>query len=118
MTERIPVTIKLTVGKDDDLIAWWRSIPQGKRQVLIKAAIREYVQHSHWRETKLEQIGEDTAWLREVIAELPTYMERLLSNTAIASPELSSAAVQPARSGQLSTDGVARREQRIASASW
>jgi hypothetical protein len=38
--ERVPLTAQLVVGKDDDLIDWLRSLPEGGRQRAICAILR------------------------------------------------------------------------------
>ncbi len=40
MTRRLTLTVKLTPGKDDDLIAWWLGLPLGCRQRYIKRLLR------------------------------------------------------------------------------
>ena len=116
---RITLTIKLTAGKDDDLIAWLASLPKGERQATAKQLLRDAVRRLHDDENRLVQIGEDTAWLRAALSEMPTWMEGLLSRVVV--PETSETAppnVKAARTGQLSTEGVTRREKRIAKATW
>jgi hypothetical protein len=40
MTRRLTLTLKLTPGKDDDLIAWWLNLPLGSRQGQVKRLLR------------------------------------------------------------------------------
>jgi hypothetical protein len=116
---RTTLTIKLTAGKDDDLIAWLASLPKGERQVTAKHLLRDAVRRLHDDENRLAQIGEDTAWLRAALSEMPTWMEGLLSRVAVAKDsETAPPNVKAVRTGQLSTEGVARREKRIAKATW
>jgi hypothetical protein len=119
---RIPVTIKLTAGKDDDLIDWLASLPKGTRQAVIKDMLREAVKRSRQEANSaalLTQIGQDTAWLRATLSEMPTWMEGVLSRLVVSqAPDSLQAEVKPTRTGQLSTAGVTRREKRIAKATW
>jgi hypothetical protein len=118
---RIPVTIKLTAGKDDDLIDWLASLPKGTRQAAIKNMLRDAVQRSRQEANSaalMAQIGQDTAWLRAALSEMPTWMEGLLSRIAVIQTPEAPSDVKPSRTGQLSTDGVTRREKRIAKATW
>lgn len=118
-TARTTLTIKLTAGKDDDLIMWLASFPKGERQANAKRMLREAVQRHHNDEQCLAQVGQDTAWLREAISELPTWMEALLSRiTVMQVPEASRHDAKPMRTGQLSTESVTRREKRIAKTRW
>jgi hypothetical protein len=119
---RIPVTIKLTPGKDDDLIAWLASLPKGTRQAVIKDMLRDAVERGRQEVSvadHLAQIGQDTAWLRTALSEMPVWMEGLLSRIAIVQAlEVSPPNSKPIRTGQLSTEGQTRREKRIAKAAW
>ncbi len=118
-TARTTLTIKLTAGKDDDLIAWLASFPKGERQANAKRMLREAVQRRHHDEQCLAQIGQDTAWLRAAFSELPTWMEGLLSRIAIVQvADAATSEAKPTRTGQLSTENVARREKRIAKTRW
>jgi hypothetical protein len=49
---------------------------------------------------------------------MPTWMEGLLSRIAVIQTPEAPSDVKPSRTGQLSTDGVTRREKRIAKATW
>jgi hypothetical protein len=115
---RISVNIKLTIGRDDDLIEWLASLPKGERQSTVKHLLREAVRQ-HEGNSPLAQIGEDMAWVRAALAELPTWMEALLSRFAVSQvPQVASQESKPTRTGQLSAEGVTRREKRIAKATW
>ncbi len=115
---RISVNIKLTVGRDDDLIAWLASLPRGERQSTVKHLLREAVRQ-HDGNSHLAQIGEDTAWVRAALADLPTWMEALFSRFAVSQvPQAILPESKPTRTGQLSAEGMTRREKRIAKATW
>ncbi len=122
MSSRITLTAKLVEGKDDDLIDWLASLPKGRRQVMIKEMLRDAVQRNHQgvsNADQLMQIGQDTAWLRAALSEMPTWMEGLLSRIAVVQAhETLPMDVKTTRTGQLSNDGVTRREKRIAKAVW
>lgn len=122
MSSRITLTAKLVEGKDDDLIDWLASLPKGRRQVMIKEMLRDAVQRNRQGAStadQMAQIGQDTARLRAALSEMPTWMEGLLSRIAVVqAPETSPLDVKTARTGQLSNEGVTRREKRIAKATW
>src|SRR5690349_11903037 len=116
MSRRITLTAKLVVGKDDDLIEWLASLPKGRRQVMIKELLRDAVQRQQ-RELsmtdQLAQIGQDAAWIRAALTELPTWMEGLLSRISIVqTPQVVPQETKPNRTGQLSIESVTRREKR------
>src|SRR5579862_9048380 len=109
MSSRITLTVKLTTGKDDDLIEWLASLPKGERQALVKRMLRDAVQQRRDDEQRMTQIGQDTAWLRAALSELPGWMEGLLSRIAVVqASEALPQDVKTARTGQLSNDGVTR----------
>lgn len=116
---RVTVTIKLTAGKDDDLLAWLTALPKGERQANVKRMLRDAVRRQQEDESCLAQIGQDTAWLRTALTEMPVWMEGLLSRMTVIQPsEVSPPNTKPIRTGQLSTEGQTRREKRIAKAAW
>jgi hypothetical protein len=118
-TARVTVTIKLTAGKDDDLLAWLAAFPKGERQANVKRMLRDAVRRQQEDEHCLAQIGQDTAWLRTALSEMPIWMEGLLSRMAvIQAPEVSPPDTKPIRTGQLSSTDKTRREKRIAKAAW
>ncbi len=122
MATRLPrttLTIMLTVGKDDDLIAWLASIPQGEKQPTVKRLLREAIGQCQDNGNQLAQIAKDTAWLRAALNEMPAWMEGLLSRISAMKPsEASNANVKAVRTGQLSDEGVTRRARHIAKADW
>lgn len=124
MGTRIPrttLTIKLTAGKDADLLDWLNTIPKGRRQAIVKSLLRDAIQQQLGElgtERRAVQIAEDTAWIRAALSDLPAWMTELLSHAAVVQPSEILRDSMPARKGQLSPSGVAQREQRIAKAAW
>jgi hypothetical protein len=117
---RVTLTIKLTDGKDDDLIQWIASIPTGRRQAVVKHLLREALENQDpTTAQRLEQVGQDVAWLRAALSEMPTWMEGLLARVAVVnSGETPTAKPKTEHGDQLSTEGVTRREKRIAKTTW
>src|SRR5260221_5894115 len=107
MSSRVTLTVKLTTGKDDGLINWLASLPKGERQALVKRMLRDAVQQRRDDEQRMALIGQDTAWLRAALSELPGWMEGLLSRISVVQAhETLPLDVKTARTGQLSTEGV------------
>src|SRR5512138_1837725 len=82
---RTTLTVKLTVGADDDLIAWLASLPQGQKQPIIKQLLRDVIGQCQ-DENRLAQIARDTAWLRAALNEMPAWMGGLLSRISAMKP--------------------------------
>jgi hypothetical protein len=121
MTERVTLTLKLTVRKDDDLIAWWEALPSGKRQTIIKAMLRDFIEQSADKpslDAQLGQIASDTAWLRDSLNGLPEYLAALFKQITVAPVQPTDKLSSTERTGQLSDVSVKRREHRIAKTSW
>ena len=118
MGTRVTLTVKLTVGKDDDLIEWLAAFPKGTRQAQVKQILRSAVQDNHGDEHQLTRIEQDTAWLRMALTEMPTWIEGLLSRVAVIQAPEAPPDGRPTRMDQLSTEGVTRREKHIAKATW
>lgn len=121
MTERVTLTLKLTVGKDDDLIAWWEALPSGKRQTIMKALLRDFIEQSANKpslDAQLGQIASDTAWLRDSLSGLPDYLAALFKQMTVAPVQPIGEVADTERTGQLSDANVKRREHRIANTSW
>ena len=117
---RVTLTVKLTTGKDDDLIDWLGSLPQGQRQSAVKHMLREAIAcEQNSQANQSHQMSQDVAWLRAAMSELPSCLEGLLSRvTVVNAVESPSPNPKPIRADQLSTEGVNRREKRIAKTTW
>jgi hypothetical protein len=115
---RVTHSVKLTVGKDDDLIAWLENVPSGQRNGLLKTILREYMQRATdtGLTAQIERIERDTVWLRMVLSQLPAQIENVLARVAV-SPRTEDIQQEP-RGSQLSADSTSRRERRIAKATW
>ena len=89
---------------------------------MVKHLLREALEYERAEPTtaqRLEQVGQDVAWLRAALSEMPTWMEGLLSRVAVViTAETASVNPKTERGDQLSTEGVTRREKRIAKTTW
>jgi hypothetical protein len=79
------VTLHLTPA-DADLIGWLLTIPEGKRQGVMKRALRTEMLKRPANADPIEQVAadtaqlrEDTAWLRQAFEDLPGYLNSLLA---------------------------------------
>ena len=105
---RLTVTLKLTPGKDDDLIRWWLEQPVGERQRRIKALLRAQLDAEY---IAAQRHHDDVAWIREALADLPSYLEHVLRSEQ----------PPPGHSegpAHLSAAEKERRARRIARTSW
>src|SRR5690348_13661357 len=44
---RASIHVRLAVGKDQDLIAWWEALPTGTGAEVVKRAIRDYLEREN-----------------------------------------------------------------------
>jgi hypothetical protein len=117
--QRIALSLRFAAGKDDDLVAWLEQIPPGQRSMLVKDILRRYVREGETLaalEAHVAQIGQDTTALLGAIQALPAQIQDRLSGAVI--PMTTAASSPSARAGQLSTEGVTRREKRLSRATW
>ncbi len=114
--ERVALSLRFTAGKDDDLIAWLEQIPPGQRSALVKDILRRYVREGEMLaalEAQIVRIGQDTTALLGAIQALPARIQDGLSGAA---PPVTASPLS--RAGQLTVEGVARREKRLSRAAW
>src|SRR5258708_35331991 len=64
---RVTLTIKLTAGKDDDIMDWLASLRKGERQASAKRMLREAVQALPDDEKQTAQIRANTTWLKATL---------------------------------------------------
>lgn len=131
--KRVTATIKLTHADDADLIAWWKSIPYGSRNAVMKDIMREYIeryrgsyhpiyprsQPQPFDPRQFMQLVEDAAWIRTALMDLPGYVEQVIHNVAalgVAPGNASNNHVSTMTN--LADDAVQRREQRMKKAQW
>ena len=130
--KRVTATVKMTYHDDDDLIAWWNSIPRGTRNAVMKDMMRDYIERNHggyrpllpknvpqpFDPLRFTQMCDDTAWIRNVLLELPSYVEQVIQYVAtngLAAPT-QTGGVSPS---QAASEGdAARREARMRQVRW
>lgn len=111
MDERVTVTLKLQLGVDDDLIAWWQSLPKGKRQSEVKRRLRAVLHLSEPQTTLLENT------LRQVTAEIQA-MQQMLTRFSGSPPLHERSEGEQGETPSLSAGAKERRERKIARSQW
>jgi hypothetical protein len=114
--QRIALTLKFAAGKDDDLVTWLEQIPPGQRSMLVKAMLRRSIREGEMLaalEARVTQISQDTTALLGAIQALPARIQDGSSGAA-----LPATANSASRTGQLTAEGVTRREKRLSRAAW
>jgi hypothetical protein len=111
---------------DTDIVTWWESMPPGDRSAALRDMIRAGISASgtklngNGHTPEMVQVAEDTAWLRAAMLELPTYLERLLSQlpAARADVQVVTADGQPEEQARLEQAAVDRRRANMKRSSW
>jgi hypothetical protein len=141
---RVGLTAQLYQGQDDDLIAWYRSLPEKQGNQAIKAVLRQGLQlpQSSPQQTDIDFLYSEIETLRQQLRQLPSqttvvgdnaYLEQLAGwveqNIQHIMTELrrldekigaagSTVAEASADTQQASADQLARRQQRLRKNTW
>jgi hypothetical protein len=111
---------------DTDIVTWWESMPPGDRSAALRDMIRAGISASGTKHngnghgTEIVQVAEDTAWLRAAMLELPTYLERLLSQLPAARADVQVVTTdgQPEEQSRLEQAAVDRRRANMKRSTW
>jgi hypothetical protein len=104
---------------DADLLAWWDGIEEGDRSDTIRDILREYLfgQRKNAPPPDLNRIGEDTAWIRLALTDLPGYVEQVIQHVAARQVTVTANVAATAAPG-LTEQEAARRERRMHKTQW
>ena len=118
---RVTATVQMTPGKDDDLIRWFRKLPQGERNRALKNALRAGLGKPpmDYRSSAPDGLPDRLAVLEEELRRQAQWIEYLNSQlegrtlvAEVASPEPDE--VQP----RVDDDVLQGRAARLRKASW
>jgi hypothetical protein len=106
---------------DGDLLGWWDGIEEGDRSDTIRDILREYLFGKRKTASPvppdLSRIGEDTAWIRLALNDLPGYVEQVIQQVAAMQVTVTANSVTTAASG-LTEQEAERRERRMQKTQW
>ncbi len=124
------INFKVYYDTDQDILDWWEGIETGERSDAVRDLIREQL-GSVRRKSKaplidlpeLLEVRRDTLWIRDVLNDMPAYLERVIQHVA------ANTAFQPVVVGQhppraspeepaLTDDDAERRTRRMRKATW
>lgn len=125
------ITFKVFDDADSDILDWWDGIDEGERSDAVRDVIRIHLgqQPRHNRLLtipELLEVRQDTLWIRDVLNEMPAYLERLVqqvvtssaNHPAIKSNLHTSMNVLPSAEPVLSDNDSERRAQRMKRSQW
>ena len=127
------ITFKVYFDTDGDILDWWDGIDEGERSDALRDLIREYLgkqprHHKLLTIPELLEVRQDTLWIRDVLNDLPAYLERLIQHmgaNSITQTVLQPDARAPTQDDvlqpqdpALSDDDSERRARRMKRTSW
>ena len=108
-SDRLPLTVQFTPGKDDDLIALIASLPKGKRNGQVKALLRAGAEK--------QRQGDELANLRAEQGRITAAIEALTRQ--LASGVIMQTSEPPIEAAPaITAEQKARRAQRLKAQSW
>ena len=81
------IAFKAYHDEDQDILAWWEAIPDGERSEVIRDVVRQYLGLPTKRRKKLiipelAEVRRDTIWIRDVLNDMPGYLDRIIRDVA------------------------------------
>lgn len=85
------IGFKAYKDRDDDILEWWLSIPNGERSQVLRTLIRAFLNGEfittpegeapteYTRTLQLSQLQAETRWIRTALMDMPDYLEGLFS---------------------------------------
>ena len=125
------IAFKAFFDTDREILNWWEGMAEGERSDVIRSLLRGYLQGLPLYEAAqrklipvdgntVKRLHDDTVWIREALADMPTYFEQLLGRMAFYSPPQSTTQSVEILSvaGGLSAEELARRKAKVGKTRW
>jgi hypothetical protein len=124
------IAFKAFFDTDRDILEWWEGMPDGERSEVMRDILRVYLKGLPLIEaarrkaipvdgTVVQQMRDDTAWIREALMDMPAYLEALFGRIAIMPTANIPVQVATAPSNDaLTNDALARRKAKVGKAGW
>ncbi len=113
------IGLKVYADCDADIINLWESIAVGERSDILRDLIRMAIGGRALKHQApdmlpgLNDIKQDTDWIKDALNELPAYLERLLHNVQTVGDVQPQQRSQASAPPSLKEDDIARREARM-----
>jgi hypothetical protein len=124
------IAFKAFFDTDRDILEWWEGMPDGERSEVMRDILRVYLKGLPLIEaarrkaipvdgTVVQQMRDDTAWIREALMDMPAYLEALFGRIAIMpTAHIPTQTVIAASEDALTNDALARRKAKVGKAGW
>lgn len=125
------IGLKAFQDTDADILAWWEGMPEGERSSILRHLIRTAIADqtvsrnqngngSHGNGNQFAQVCEDTAWIRNALSDLPTYLDQLVRQVAATRPvsQVMMTDELPDVVPRLEQEAIERRRSKMRQNAW
>ena len=119
------IGFKACEQEDEDLITWWEAMPKGARsnvlRTLIRAAMQIQAEASRVQHQHLDQLSDDTAWLKQALNDLPGYLETIIgrvATTRLVAPETQVITGEATPAQEVDGTTLDLRRSRLGKTTW
>lgn len=105
--------------RDADLVEWWTALTTGERSTALRQVMRVGLAQNT-PPTVITDISADTAWIRTALMDLPSYLERLITQVATTHPNIAEAgnAAAQTQTAQVADEVLDLRRSRLGKTAW
>lgn len=115
---RTSIPLKLRPGEDDDLVRWYNELPKGKRQEVLRQALRagigKVTMNGH---AEMERIEATTKAIWAAMNDLPSYLDGLMQRLAVSGVQIAPP-VEAEATPRVDAGELERRASRLKKAIW
>jgi hypothetical protein len=117
---------KMSIGfrahpvRDADLVEWWTALTTGERSTALRQVMRIGLAQNTPPTVTITDISADTAWIRNALTDLPSYLERLITQVATTHPNIAEAGNTAAQTqtAQVADEVLDLRRSRLGKTAW
>jgi hypothetical protein len=106
--------------RDADLVEWWTALTTGERSTALRQVMRIGLAQNTARTGSITDISADTSWIRNALTDLPSYLERLITQVATTQPSVTEAGNTAAQTqtAQVADEVLNLRRSRLGKTAW
>jgi hypothetical protein len=126
------IGFRVLAERDEDILDWWNTIPNGERSHILRSLIRAYLcgeviltpegekPTEFSRNLQLAQLQAEALWIKNSLKDLPEYLENLIGGLKVVQAQSSPAvpALAETNSQPITSQGVEQRAQQISKRGW
>jgi hypothetical protein len=126
------IGFRVLSDRDDDILDWWDSIPNGERSHILRTLIRAYLcgeivltpegekPTEFSRNLQLAQLQAEALWIKNSLQDLPEYLENLIGGLKVVQGQSSPVAptAGEANGSPIAQDDAEQRAAQITKRGW